>query len=285
MAKIVVYVIVKEKVMSKDKVAGHLLIIGGNEDKKGDCRILKRFVEMAGGRDARIAVLTTATEFPQEVGNEYRSLFLGIGAEAATVIYIDDRDTANDRNKAKDILESTGIFITGGDQLRLTSILGGSESDAAIRRAYLSGTVIAGTSAGASVMSDTMIVEGDSSDTPKKFNLGMAHGMGLLQEVVIDQHFAQRGRINRILAAVAQNPLIIGVGIDEDTAIVVSPDEKFVVIGSQTVTIADGKNIIDSNISESKPSDPLALTNVVLHVLPEGYGYDLKRRTTYICGE
>jgi cyanophycinase len=165
----------------------------------------------------------------------------------------------------------------------LTSILGGSNSDAAIRQAYLSGTVIAGTSAGASVMSDTMIVDGDSSDTPKKSNLGMAHGMGLLQEVVIDQHFAQRGRINRILAAVAQNPLIIGVGIDEDTAIVVTPDEKFEVIGSQTVTIADGRHVIYSNISESKPFDPLALTNVVLHVLPEGYGYDLKRRTAYIC--
>lgn len=271
--------------MSKDKVAGNLLIIGGNEDKKGKCKILKRFVEMAGGRDARIAVLTTATEFPHEVGNEYRSLFLEIGAEAATVIYIDDRDTANDKNKAREILDSTGVFITGGDQLRLTSILGGSETDAAIRQAYLSGTVIAGTSAGASVMSDTMIVGGDSSDTPKKSNLGMAHGMGLLQEVVIDQHFAQRGRINRILAAVAQNPLIIGVGIDEDTAIVVSPDEKFVVIGSQTVTIADGRDIINSNISESKPSDPLALTNIILHVLPEGYGYDLKRRTAYICGE
>lgn len=271
--------------MSKDKVAGHLLIIGGNEDKNGKCRILKRFVEMAGGRNARLAVLTTATEYPREVGNEYRSLFRDIGAQEATVLYIDDRGTANDKQRVNELLAATGIFITGGDQLRLTSILGGSEADAAIREAYLNGTIIAGTSAGASVMSDTMIVEGDSSDTPKKFNLGMAHGMGLLQEVVIDQHFAQRGRINRILAAVAQNPLIIGVGIDEDTAIVVSPDEKFEVIGSQTVTIADGKHIRYSNISESKPADPLALTNVVLHVLPAGYGYDLRRRTTTICGK
>lgn len=271
--------------MSKDKVAGHLLIIGGNEDKQGDCRILSRFVEMSGGRDARIAILTTATEFPQEVGSEYRDIFLDLGAETVNVIFIDNRDAANDRNKAEDIIDATGIFITGGDQLRLTSILGGSQTDAAIRNAYLSGTVIAGTSAGASVMSDTMIVDGESSDTPKKSHLGMAHGMGLLQEVVIDQHFAQRGRINRILAAVALNPLIIGVGIDEDTAIAVSPDEKFEVIGSQTVTIADGKSIIYSNISESKPSDPLALTNVILHVLPEGYGYDLKRRSTYICGK
>lgn len=271
--------------MGKDKVAGHLLIIGGSEDKEGDCRILSHFIEIAGGRDARIAILTTATEFPQEVGNEYRDIFLNLGAETATVVYIDDRDTANDKSKANVILEATGVFITGGDQLRLTSILGGSQTDSAIREAYFSGTVIAGTSAGASVMSDTMIVEGDSSDTAKKSSLGMAHGMGLLQEVVIDQHFAQRGRINRILAAVAQNPLILGVGIDEDTAISVTPDEKFIVIGSQTVTIADGRHIIHSNISESKPSDPLALTNVILHVLPEGYGYDLKRRMTYNYGD
>lgn len=270
--------------MIREKVAGHLLIIGGNEDKEKECRILRKFVEMAGGRDARIAVLTTATEFPREVGNEYKSLFQRIGAETATVVYIDNRDTANDKHKVEDILHATGVFITGGDQLRLTSILGGSHTDAAIREAYLNGTVIAGTSAGASVMSDTMIVEGDSSDTPKKSTLGMAHGMGLLQEVVIDQHFAQRGRINRILAAVAQNPHIIGVGIDEDTSIAVSPEGKCEVIGSQTVTIADGRAIVHSNISESKPSDPLALTNVVLHVLPEGYGFDLKRRMPYICG-
>lgn len=270
--------------MNTEKVLGHLLIIGGNEDKAGDCRVLKKFVEMAGGRKARLAVLTTATEFPREVGNEYRSLFVDLGAQSTTVIYIDDRNTANDRHKVDDILQATGVFITGGDQLRLTSILGGSQTDAAIRSAYLGGTVIAGTSAGASVMSDTMIVEGESSDTPKKSNLGMAHGMGLLQEVVIDQHFAQRGRINRILAAVAQNPHIIGVGIDEDTAVAVTPEGKMEVFGSQTVTIADGRHIIHSNISESKPSDPLALTNVILHVLPEGYGYDLKRRIAYFGG-
>ena len=127
-------------------------------------------------------------------------------------------------------------------------------------------------------MSDTMIVDGNSSDTLKKSTISMAHGMGLLERVVIDQHFAQRGRINRLLAAVAQNPYILGIGIDEDTALIVKPNAKCEVIGSQTVTIVDGKHIIYSNISESKHNDPLALTNVLLHILPAGLGFDLQRR-------
>lgn len=261
---------------------GNLLIIGGNEDKQGECIILRKFIAMAGGREARIAVVTTATEFPREVGDEYRSLFTEFGAESSNILFIANREAANDRHNISEIEQSSGIFFTGGDQLRLTSILGGSGVDAAIRRAFRRGTIIAGTSAGASVMSDTMIVDGSSSDTPTKSMLSMAHGMGLLEEVVIDQHFAQRGRINRLLAAVAQNPHILGVGIDEDTALIVAPDGMFEIVGSQTVTIVDGKAIIQTNISESKPFDPLALTNVILHILPSGFGYDLKRRMPYI---
>lgn len=265
-----------------EKKPGNLVIIGGNEDKEGECVILRSFIEMAGGRKARIAVLTTATEYPREVGDEYRTLFIGMGAAEAAVLYIDNREAACDSYQIGAIEQATGIFFTGGDQLRLTSILGGSGVDAALRKAFARGTVIAGTSAGASVMSDTMIVGGDSSDTPKKSTLSMAHGMGLVPEVVIDQHFAQRGRINRLLAAVAQNPHILGVGIDEDTALVVRGDGKCEVIGTQTVTILDGKNIIHSNISESKRHDPLAITHVHLHILPYGYGFDLKSRKPFM---
>lgn len=267
-----------------EKSAGNLLIIGGNEDKQGECIILRKFIAMAGGRQARIAVITTATEFPREVGDEYRNLFSELGAEYTNILYISNRESANDRHNVGEIEKATGVFFTGGDQLRITSILGGSGTDAAIRRAYRGGAVMAGTSAGASVMSDTMIVNGNSSDTPTKDMLSMAHGMGLLEEVVIDQHFAQRGRINRLLAAVAQNPHILGVGIDEDTALCVSENGVFEVIGSQSVTVIDGKAIIHSNISESGQRDTLALTNVTLHILPSGFGYDLKRRMPYICG-
>lgn len=260
------------------KAQGNLVIVGGNEDKREECAILREIVALAGGRDARIAIITTATEYPREVGDEYRSLFQELGAAQAGILYISNRQAANDQHLVAELAAATGIFITGGDQLRITSILGGSRVDAAIRRAYEGGTVVAGTSAGASAMSDTMIVEGDGSDTPKKSTVNMAHGMGLLEEVVIDQHFAQRGRINRLLMAVAQNPYVLGIGIDEDTALVVSAEAKCRVIGSQTVTVIDGQHVVHSNVSESKPYDPLALTNVQLHILPVGFGFDLRRR-------
>ena len=266
----------------QEKASGRLLIIGGNEDKYGDCTVLRKFIELAGGRKARIAVMTTATELPQEVGDEYRLIFSDLGAETVSVLNIDNREEAGDRHLVAEIEQSDGIFFTGGDQLRLTSILGGSAVDGAIRRSFRRGEMIAGTSAGASVMSHTMIVGGDSSDTPKKSALSMAHGMGLIDEVVIDQHFAQRGRINRLLAAVSQNPHVLGIGIDEDTAILVAPDGKCEIIGSQTVTILDGKQIGYSNISESKRLDPLAISNVILHILAPGFGYDLRQRTPYL---
>lgn len=265
----------------QEKEAGHLLIIGGAEDKSGDCKILQRFIEIAGGRKARIAIITTATEYPREVGEEYQDLFAGMGAEHSFVLTVSSRQAANDRQQASQIDRSTGIFFTGGDQLRLTSILGGSTVEAAIRRAFTSGTIIAGTSAGASVMSNTMIVGGDSSDTAKKSNLTMAHGLGLLNEVVIDQHFAQRGRINRLLSAVAQNPHVLGVGIDEDTAILVGANRQCEVIGTQTITVVDGKSIQQSNVSDSQYTDPLAITQVTLHILPAGFGFDLARRLPY----
>lgn len=264
---------------------GSLVIIGGNEDKTNECTILRKFIELAGGRQARIAILTTATELPREVGDEYRLLFTELGAASAGILYIANREAANDFHQVSEIEQATGIFFTGGDQLRLTSILGGSRVDKAIRRAYGKGAIIAGTSAGASVMSDTMIVGGDSSDTPKKSTISMAHGMDLLEDVVIDQHFAQRGRINRLLGAVAQNPYVLGVGVDEDTAVIVAPDGKMEVIGSQTVTVVDGKNIIHSNISESKPNESLAITNVMLHILPVGFGFDIRRRIPYLIQE
>lgn len=261
-----------------EKPSGSLLIIGGHEDKTGKCLILRHFIDMAGGRDSRIVVIATATDEPRSVGNEYRELFSAMGAAAVNIMAVANRETANQKEQAESIKNATGIFFTGGDQLRLTSILGGSAVDAALRAAFKQGAVIAGTSAGAAVMSETMIVGGNSNDTPKKSSLSMAHGMGFLNEGVVDQHFAQRGRINRLLAAVAQNPHVLGIGIDEDTALVVGPERLCQVIGSQTVTIIDGKNIGYSNISESNREQPIAISNVLLHILPAGFGFDLNVR-------
>lgn len=268
----------------QNRAEGILLIIGGNEDKANGCEILRSFVRLAGERTANIAVLTTATELPREVGMEYRALFERFGAQNVDIIHVSDRTESADRARCGSFADYTGLFFTGGDQLRLTSILGGSTIDREIMECYARGAVIAGTSAGASVMSQIMIVGGDSSETPKKAAITLAQGMGLLDKVVIDQHFAQRGRINRLLAVVAQNPNILGIGIDEDTAIVVRGG-KCSVIGSQTVTIVDGRGILHSNISESSRFAPLALTDVKLHILPAGFGYDLYGRIPYVKKE
>ncbi len=258
---------------------GKLVIIGGAEDKKGECAILKKVVELVQGTgDNSLAVLTTATEYPREVGNEYFEIFKGLGIERVELLDIGNRNEAEQSEKAKIIQSTGGIFFTGGDQLRITTLLGGTLIDKVLKEAYEQGKVIAGTSAGASVMSVNMIVEGNSDDIPKLNTVKMAPGMGLVREIVIDQHFAQRGRIGRLLTAVAQNPNILGVGIDEDTAIIVDSEGVFEVYGSQTVTIIDGRGIKDTNVSETDSNQPLTLTNVLLHILTKGSKYNLKSR-------
>jgi cyanophycinase len=262
--------------MVKNK-KGILLIIGGAEDKENKRTILKKFVELAGKKEAKVVIMTAATEEPIEVGNTYYDIFKKLSVEHISILNISTRKEANHIQHLDTIKEATGVFFTGGDQLRITSILGGTMVDGALHEAFEKGLVIAGTSAGASVMSATMIVEGDSEESPKKNTLKMAPGMDFISEVVVDQHFAQRGRIGRLLTAVAQNPYILGVGIDEDTAIIVD-DGIFEVCGSQTVTIVDGRKIESTNVSISLPNEPLALVNVTLHVLPTGYKFDLNKR-------
>jgi len=260
-----------------EKARGHMVIIGGAEDKSGDCAILREFIKLAGGRDSRLTVLSTASEDPRS-GEVYRSLFVELGAAEVSVLAVRHRAEANQQQYVSVSRESSGIFFTGGDQLRITGVLGGSKLSRALLESYHGGAVIAGTSAGASAMSETMLVGGSDDATPNKEIIRMAPGLGFLKEVVVDQHFAQRGRIGRLLAVMAHNPYILGVGIDEDTAISVSPDEIFKVIGSGTVTVLDGKGVSHSNVSESGMNNPLALTDVRLHILPRGYGYHLGQR-------
>lgn len=261
-----------------EKVRGNLVIIGGAEDKYGDSVILKQIVEMIGGSRANLMILTTATEKPDEVGNEYKEVFGRLGIKNIEILNINSRDEANKEWNTVRIGDSTGIFFTGGDQLRITSILGGTKAYSALQEAYYKGVLIVGTSAGASAMSNTMIVDGNNNDPARKCTLKMAPGLGLLEEAIIDQHFDQRGRIGRLLCGVAENPFMLGVGIDEDTAIRVYPDAHFDVLGTNAVTIIDGKTIKSSNVSELKPDEILAITDVTLHVLPVGYGFDMKNR-------
>lgn len=263
------------------KVQGTLLIIGGAEDKKGKCEILNKFIELSGADSSVIMVITTATEEPDSVGQEYFQIFKDLGAGHVEVLDLDSRKKANHSYMNRLLEKATGIFFTGGDQLRITANLGGTTTNEGLRNAYLRGTVIAGTSAGASAMSNTMIVEGDSDQAPKLNTIRLAPGLGLLEEVVIDQHFAQRGRIGRLLSAVAHNPYILGIGIDEDTAIIVHPDARVEVIGSQTVTFIDGRNVAFTNVSETSPGQALAIGQAVLHVLPKGFGFDLASRISF----
>lgn len=264
------------------KVSGNLLIIGGAEDKEKECLILKKFITLAGGRQAVLVVLTTATQEPEAVGAEYRQIFGRLGAGEVRVLDISTRNRADDQAATAIIEGATGIFFTGGDQLRITSTIGGTRVNEALSRAYRSGVVVAGTSAGASVMSGTMIVGGSNDEAPKMNTIKMAPGLGLLEEVVIDQHFAQRGRLGRLLAAVAHNPYILGIGIDEDTAVIVNQKACLEVIGSQTVTVIDGRKTSYTNVSELATGQPLALLGICLHVIPSGYGFDLKTRLPLI---
>lgn len=260
-----------------DRINGHLIIIGGAEDKTGGGEILGEVCEMLEENDL-LSIITTATQLPDEVGENYRQVFLDMGIKKIQVLDIDTRDIANDKKICELIRKSKGIFFTGGDQLRITSILGGTLAYHAIKEVYYNGGVIIGTSAGASVMSSTMIVEGDDNEPAKKCTLKMAPGLALINNTIIDQHFDQRGRYGRLLCGVAENPDVLGIGIDEDTAIKVYPDSSFEVLGTNTVTVIDGTSIKGSNVSEQSPNEMLAIIGVTVHILPQGYRFDIKSR-------
>lgn len=259
-----------------EKVKGRLLIIGGAEDKTGEMEILKEAVRLMDG--GRMVVMTTATEHPEEAGHAYRALFTRLGAREVEAVRVDTRREASGAEAAKALRRADAVFFTGGDQLRITSILGGTRAYQALFDAYRRGALIAGTSAGASALSSTMIVDGLNNEQARKCTLKMAPGLGLLEQTLIDQHFAQRGRLGRLLTGVAENPHALGIGIDEDTAIRIDPDACFFVLGSGAVTVIDGSTIEESNVSELAPNEILAIQGVTLHVLPRNYGFDMKTR-------
>jgi len=256
---------------------GHLIVIGGAEDKIRDRVILSRFVALAGGSAARISVVATASSFAAEVGERYREVFTDLGAARVDPVLAQDRPAANDDTNAALVERATGVFLTGGNQLRLSSTIGGTQLSRAIEQRYHAGAVVAGTSAGASALSTHMIAFGASGLTPKQRMAQISAGLGLLPGVIIDQHFQQRNRLGRLLALVAQNPSLLGIGIDEDTAGVVTPDHVFEVIGRGSVTIVDG-TAAETDAWEVSGHRPLMISNVVMHSLPAGYRFDLRRR-------
>lgn len=263
--------------MAFSKTSGKLVIIGGAEDKDGECKILREFVRCAGGLQARIVVMTAATDRTGAVGDDYIRVFERLGVEDIQIVDTFNRDDANASSVLETIEAATGVFFTGGDQARITSLLKDTETDATLHKRYQAGVVVGGTSAGAAMMPETMIVEGISETNPRVEIVEMDRGMGFLPGVVIDQHFAQRGRLGRLLSAVAQQPHLLGLGIDENTGIVVS-DSKLEVVGEGAVTVIDLGTVTHSNLDKLLKDENLALCDVKLHILPEGYRFNLESR-------
>ncbi len=248
--------------------AGPCLAIGGAEDKVNDRSILATFLQLAGGADARIAIVPTASSM-ENGGERYRRIFAEMGAETVDSVPIMSREDANGRIPLTALSEATGIFLTGGNQMRLSAMMGGSDAEALIRARHTAGAIVAGTSAGASILSAHMVAMGASGPSPRLRMAQMVAGFGLVPDMIIDQHFRQRDRIGRLLALVAANPSLLGVGIDEDTGILIDERGVMEVIGRQSITIVDGRRMV-SDIAEVKASGGISVSNASLHVLTAG---------------
>jgi cyanophycinase len=257
---------------------GCLMLIGGHEDIDDRCELLKLLIQLSGAAEGELVICTAATEQQETTARRYRDVFRRLGVSELSILCLRDRSDADDTSNHRMLQRAACLFFTGGDQVRITSLLGGSRLDELMHRCYRKGMMVAGTSAGASVMSDAMMVSGRGDDAPRTGMANIAPGFGFLEGIIVDQHFDQRGRIGRLLAALAQNPKTLGVGIDEDTALLVEGGRQCRVLGSQTVTLIDSRRSGHSNVSERQPSAPLAFTDIVVHVLPEGYGFSLDTR-------
>jgi len=260
----------------KDQVRGYVIPIGGAEAKRKDPVILERFVELCGGDSARILVIPTASLL-DETGPLYQELFESMGAKTMC-IPIEERDDCY-QEEILDVMErASGIFITGGNQLRLSTILGGTPVARGIRRLNAAGVHMAGTSAGAAIISEHMIAGGRGGPSPRESGVVLAPGLGLTNRAIIDQHFNKRGRLGRLLAALSFNPFVCGLGIDENTAAFIAPDGVMEVVGHGTVTIVDPSDLRHSSMSYARKAEAVSLIGLKLHVLANGAHFDLDTR-------
>ncbi len=263
---------------SKPFFRGRLIAIGGNEDKDNELVVLKRVVQEVGKTEYKVGVITTASEEPELRGKSYHKVFNTLGASRIEILNIKTRAQANDRTLSKTLEDVDLIFLAGGDQLRLTTIVGGSRILQTIQNRLEAGALVAGTSAGAAVFSDTMIYEGKSEEGLFKGRVLTTSGFGFVENIVFDTHFMARGRIGRLIQIVTTNPTCIGVGIGENSGVVLKGDGTVEVIGTGQVIIVDGRNIVHSNIMDIEPGGPIAVENVRIHSLVNGYGFNFKKR-------
>jgi cyanophycinase len=256
---------------------GPLVIIGGGEDREEEAAVLREFVRLAGGAGARVLVIAVASERQAQLAGVYTELFRRLGAAEVRALGIAHRERANSQVAEEAVARSTGVFFTGGSQLRITRLLGGTLLDRALHRRHRSGLVLGGTSAGASMMSAVMITGDAPAAPPRGGAVQLGRGMEFLPGVLIDQHFEERGRLRRLITAVAQNPHDLGLGIDEDTAVVVRRG-RFEVFGSGTVTVVDASDLTYTNLHDSDRSRPLTICGVKIHILSAGDRFDLEGR-------
>ncbi len=266
--------------VSKDQDRGFLIPIGGAEDKEADRRILSRFVELSGSDKSHIVVIPTASRL-DDTGPNYLGIFDGLGAGQVDYLPITNREDCDNPSFSEILDSATGIFITGGNQLRLSTILGGTLIAQKIRRSNASGIPVAGTSAGASIMSQHMIAGGSAKSSPAQDGVNLAPGLGLTNIAIIDQHFTERHRLGRLLSATAYNPFLLGIGIDEDTGAFIGPDNMMEVIGKGSVTVVDSSGLTYSSMGHAAHGEPLSLLGLKLDILSEGCRYDLNGRQSY----
>jgi len=257
--------------------AGSLFIIGGAEDKQDTKIILSGLAERIGS--GKLVISTLASDYGDELWDVYRKLFSSIGVKHIKHLGIDHRDDSSKDPRLDILADTTAVFFTGGDQLKITTRLGGAALGERIEEIYRRGGIIAGTSAGATALGEMMLVGHPGGGINKVGDvLHMTPGLGLAKNMIIDQHFSERGRIRRLLGSVAQNPRMLGIGVDEDTAVVVENDGKFYALGSGAVYVVDGHDLSYTNISQASFSRALSVFGVKLHVLSNGDRFDMNSR-------
>jgi len=263
----------------REIIGGHLLVIGGAEDKYNERRILKKFLELAGGDKAEVLIVPVASDYPEFAADVYTQAFRNLGIANPRVLRATSRQDVFGADPDELLDGVNGVFMTGGDQMRLVSILGGT-AFAAKLRGMVSTTpmVLAGTSAGAAGMSTSMIVRGESTSHPHKSSVRLSPGLGFLKNIIIDQHFTERGRISRLITAVSYNPYNLGIGIDENTAIILNSQGVMEVFGAGSATIVDGSKITYNEIAEVADHESFSVCGVQLHILRDGLVYDYLER-------
>jgi cyanophycinase len=259
---------------------GYIIPIGGRESKLANPKVLEKFVQLSGGKNAHIVIIPTASEL-SDTGENYVNLFKTLGVKSAYSLEIQKRADTSKADYLEKIQEATGIFMTGGNQLLLSTTLGGTPVAQLIRRKNQAGTHVAGTSAGAAFIPEHMIAGGQPGLMPRGSMVVLAPGLGLTNKILVDQHFSQRDRLGRLLTALSYNPFITGIGIDEDTGAFLGPDNIIEVVGSGMLTIVDMSHLDYSSVHKASTDEPISLVGIRMHTLVSGARYDALNHIAY----